>query len=121
MTKVNAYHRIWLSSARLAIGKQAAVVALPSVIQDLLAKCFVYVILVWVIRVCFYHQTIFISSEAIMRPETVIESEWSLLRRCGVDDNSLVANHANTTLTALFSGIKGSYSYSDFDTHFNYN
>jgi hypothetical protein len=70
---------------------------------------------------CFYHQTIFLSSEAIMRPKTIVESKWSLLLSCGVDDYRLVANHAHANLAALFSIIEGPYSYSDFDTHFNYN
>ena len=72
-----ADHGVTFARARLPIGKQAAVVALPGVVEHLLAEGVVARCLVGVLgggRVR-YRDAVFVDLEAVMGPEAVVESE----------------------------------------------
>lgn len=75
-----ANHRVTLARPCLPIGEQAAVVSIPCIVEDLLAKGFVHDLLIGVVRTCLWnHVPVLLRVELIMRPKTVVERVGLLL------------------------------------------
>ena len=124
----NAYHRVGFTRTSLSIRKQATVVALPSVVQNLPAQRIVHTSLVPVLLVLFDRDAIFIDIETIMRPKGVVEREGSLLLCDWVHQDCLgpvlrnlasvkLTYHPDTAPASLFSLVEWTHAHCDFHTH----
>lgn len=128
-----ANHRVRFAATGLPVGEEAAVVALPGVVEDLLSQGLVNVILVSVYRilVSWHRDAVLVDLESIVRVETVVKSKRSGLPRHRVDDRGHRAVHLNYTLSVhgrvlrvgfdvlegSLSFVEGSDAYSHFHTH----
>ena len=80
------YHRIWFARASLTVCKEASIVALPSIIENLLAKRIENNILISILRTCWLHYTIFICCKLIVAPKRIIESKRSIIPCVRIED-----------------------------------
>ena len=95
-------------------------IALPSIIEDLLSKHFIHTLLVGVVgAINRYRDARIIDLEAIVAPETVVEGEGSRVLGQRTDNLCGGALHLYAALRVLlqFSLVKGSNSDRNFYAH----
>ena len=75
----------------MTVGKETAVIALPGVVEHLLAQAVVDMILVGILVLSLDGHASFIQTEAIVRPEGVVKRERSFLSCALINKHSLRA------------------------------
>lgn len=127
-------HWVRLAAAGLSVRKQAAMVALPRVIQDLLTERLINIVLVRIYRILILRHinTILVRDEAIMRVETVVKGERPGLPIRRVDyrrhrpvhfddaagaDGPVLRITTRCRLHGPFALVEGADAHCNFDTH----
>ena len=114
-------HRVTLARARLSVGKETAVIALPRVVKHLTAEALVNLLLIGVLSLSIelLHDSVYFL-KAVMRPETVVERKGLLLASVRVNKLCGGTLHLNTTfrIAFYFSFVKGPDPNRNLDTHY---